>query len=78
MKKIMAWGSGGVVVALALFWLGLVIFENPHVAEGRGLFQYYCAHCHGASGRGDGFNTKYLDPHPRDLTDHVEAYMGDQ
>jgi len=37
--------------------------------EGRALFDYYCAPCHGASGRGDGFNAYNLDPRPRDLAD---------
>lgn len=38
--------------------------------QGRALFEYYCATCHGITGRGDGFNSYNLDPKPRDLTDH--------
>jgi len=37
--------------------------------QGQALFEYYCATCHGTSGRGDGFNSFNLDPKPRDLTD---------
>lgn len=37
--------------------------------QGRVLFEHYCATCHGAEGRGDGFNAYNLDPKPRDLSD---------
>jgi mono/diheme cytochrome c family protein len=37
--------------------------------EGRALFRYYCATCHGDEGHGDGFNAYNLDPKPRDLAD---------
>jgi mono/diheme cytochrome c family protein len=37
--------------------------------QGKALFEYYCATCHGTEGRGDGFNSYNLDPKPRDLTD---------
>ena len=37
--------------------------------EGRRLFAHYCAPCHGAEGRGDGFNAYNLDPGPRDLAE---------
>ncbi len=37
--------------------------------QGRVLFQYYCATCHGPEGRGDGFNSYNLDPKPQDLSD---------
>lgn len=37
--------------------------------QGRQLFAHYCATCHGAEGRGDGFNAYSLDPKPRDLGD---------
>ena len=35
---------------------------------GRTVFQDRCADCHGAEGRGDGPNARYLLPPPRDLT----------
>jgi mono/diheme cytochrome c family protein len=38
---------------------------------GRQTFQTYCAGCHGDAGRGDGFNSFNLDPHPRDLSDPI-------
>jgi mono/diheme cytochrome c family protein len=37
--------------------------------EGRRLYRYYCASCHGDEGHGDGFNAYNLDPKPRDLAD---------
>ena len=33
-------------------------------AEGRRLYDFYCALCHGAEGTGDGFNAWNLDPRP--------------
>jgi mono/diheme cytochrome c family protein len=37
--------------------------------QGKALFATYCAVCHGAEGRGDGFNAFNLDPKPRNLAD---------
>ena len=52
--------------------------EDKRVTNGRRLFWYYCASCHGHKGKGDGFNSAYLDPQPRDLTDQKEVYMAKQ
>ncbi len=51
------------------------LFEDKHVAKGRKIFSRYCTPCHGDSGEGDGYNSKNLDPHARDLTDKSEKYM---
>lgn len=32
--------------------------------DGAGLYGHFCAACHGTSGRGDGFNARYLDAPP--------------
>ncbi len=37
--------------------------------QGKNLFVHYCAHCHGLSGDGDGFNAEYLDKEPAELSD---------
>jgi mono/diheme cytochrome c family protein len=37
--------------------------------QGGVLYTEYCAICHGATGKGDGFNAYNLDPKPRDFTD---------
>jgi mono/diheme cytochrome c family protein len=71
-------GLTAAVLAVAVVAGGYVFFEDAHVAKGRTLFQYYCAHCHGPKGKGDGFNAEFLDPHPRDLTDSREEYLGPQ
>ena len=63
------------IVGLVAVAFGL--FENEHVAKGHRLFSYYCAHCHGEKGGGNGYNAAYLDPPPRDLTDRVEHYMAE-
>ncbi len=42
--------------------------------RGEGLFQANCAFCHAADGTGGGWIGRFLEPHPRDLTD--PAVMG--
>src|SRR5579863_7024349 len=68
-----------VLIPLSLLIVGgiaySILFQDKHVAQGRRLFNRYCTPCHGTSGQGDGYNAKYLDPHPRDLTDKKEQYM---
>jgi putative heme-binding domain-containing protein len=39
------------------------------VNKGKELFVQFCAHCHGLSGDGDGFNAEYLDKEPAELSD---------
>lgn len=47
--------------------------------QGEALFAHYCSVCHGALGRGDGFNSYSLDPKPRDLTDpQLQAQRSDE
>jgi len=41
--------------------------QGYNVREGRALYVYYCATCHGDEGHGDGLNAYNLDPKPRDL-----------
>ncbi len=48
---------------------------SPVAKEGKALYSYYCTHCHGAQGDGQGFNAANLDPKPRDHTDDNEPYM---
>lgn len=37
--------------------------------QGKHVYAKYCSVCHGAEGKGDGFNAFNLDPKPRDFTD---------
>ncbi|MBI3621601.1 MAG: cytochrome c [Nitrospirae bacterium] len=76
MKQLIGWAVA--VLAIMVGVGGCSFFQDPHVTKGRELFQYYCIHCHGPKGKGDGFNAKFLDPHPRDLTDSREEYIGPQ
>lgn len=39
---------------------------NERLAEH--TYEKYCAVCHGIEGKGDGFNSYNLDPHPTDFT----------
>ena len=52
-----------------------ILFQDKHVAEGKSIYTRYCSPCHGASGKGDGYNASSLDPRPKDLTDRDEPYM---
>ncbi|MCH8207748.1 MAG: c-type cytochrome [Nitrospinae bacterium] len=47
-------------------------FQISQIAEkGQKLFLHYCAHCHGAKGDGDGYNSEYMDKEPSELSDHT-------
>ena len=61
------------ITALAIS--GCALFDSEAESKGRKLFSFYCAHCHGDKGNGNGINASKLDPRPRDLTDSVEDYM---
>jgi mono/diheme cytochrome c family protein len=37
-------------------------------APGRAVYDKECAHCHGATGKGDGEESAYLTPSPQDFT----------
>ena len=39
------------------------------VEDSKRLYLHYCSVCHGAEGKGDGFNAYNLDPKPRNFTD---------
>ena len=73
-RESLFWSMAG----LAIFSLAsCALFQSKEVSQGRKLFAYYCAHCHGEKGQGNGYNAQNLDPHPRDLTDSIEPYMGE-
>ena len=72
-------------VAALILILGLIgmatgcgLGGNEFVATGGKLFDYYCADCHGETGKGDGYNAEFMDPRPRDLTDSAEKYLAGQ
>ena len=63
------------IVAAVLVISGAVSCSDPLVSDGKKLYGYYCAHCHGIKGNGNGYNAVNLDPKPRDHTDGGESYM---
>jgi mono/diheme cytochrome c family protein len=67
----------GIIAAVVVIGgaVSSVLLQDPMVAEGKKVYGYYCAHCHGKSGHGDGFNAINIDPRPRDHTDGGEPYM---
>jgi len=65
-----------IVVAGAAFWVldsgvgppPVDIASDPLLVQGREIFLFRCASCHGATGRGDGVLSKDLTgPKPRDF-----------
>ncbi len=73
------------VVNIACLYVLLLAAGCSGKAEGgaaginaKGLYFYYCSHCHGEKGNGQGYNAKNLDPSPRDHTDTEEKYMTDK
>ncbi len=44
---------------------------TPVEQKGRTLYGYYCALCHGKTGKGDGFNSYNLTKPPRNFTDRA-------
>jgi mono/diheme cytochrome c family protein len=63
-----------VVASTSIGLAGCALFESEQVSKGRNLYVYYCAHCHGESGKpGQGFNWKLMpDPKPKDLSNKDE------
>lgn len=39
------------------------------VEDSKRMYLHYCSVCHGAEGKGDGFNAYNLDPKPKNFTD---------
>jgi mono/diheme cytochrome c family protein len=45
---------------------------TPSEQKGRVLYAYYCALCHGQTGKGDGFNSYNLANPPKNFTDSAQ------
>ena len=65
-----------IIGSISVIWAGggddsvdLLRKTSPSlVKKGKTLFVHYCAHCHGLSGDGDGFNAEFLDKEPAELS----------
>ena len=61
-------------IPLAVLFLSCALFLAPgpsraaDAARGSGVYDAYCALCHGPTGLGDGVGAAALDPKPRDLS----------
>jgi copper transport protein len=47
-----------------------IVPNSQSIAAGKAVYLQNCAHCHGASGKGDGPDGLLLNPRPADLTKH--------
>jgi mono/diheme cytochrome c family protein len=45
---------------------------TPAEQKGKSLYEYYCAICHGKTGKGDGFNSYNLTKSPKNFTDQAQ------
>jgi mono/diheme cytochrome c family protein len=62
-----------ILLAVLLFALGLAGAATTFAAETEQIFKFYCAQCHGLSGKGDGPNvTKNFPVSPRNFTSAAE------
>ncbi len=67
------------VVSVVISLPSLAQGEEPDPRQGKHLYEYYCAVCHGVSGKGDGLNADSLgDVHPTDLTDSAIDKLDDE
>lgn len=66
--------SKTLLVGALLMASGMLIgSEAQAAADGKKLFEFYCAQCHGMGGKGDGPNvTPSIPVTPRDFTKKVE------
>lgn len=66
------------MLRLAILLIGLLSYvlinaAETNAADGKGLYDFYCAQCHGLTGKGDGPNvTKDMPATPRNFTNAKE------
>lgn len=80
-KRMIAWATFYAAIVLTTPFLTPPALEAKKAdpSEGKRLFRYYCAVCHGIGGKGDGVNSENLTPLPWDLTDReYMSVMPDQ
>ena len=65
------------LVLSALFFLSPYDALSGEDVGGRHIFEHYCAVCHGKAGKGDGLNSKFLDPEPANLSGSEIASRSD-
>lgn len=61
------------IMAAMIFGLSLLAGGSAQAAEAKQLFDFYCAQCHGLTGKGDGANvTEHFKTDPRNFTNVEE------
>ncbi len=61
------------IMAATLVSLTLLVGGTVQAADDKQLYEFYCAQCHGLTGKGDGPNvTKDFKTDPRDFTSVVD------
>ena len=67
-----------VVAVMGLFALAAAAADKEASAEGKAVYARECAQCHGATGKGDGEESMYLTPTPKDFTTGVLSKRSDE
>ena len=70
-----AWSLGAIAVVTLSAFPGAA--ADKAAAPGQALYDKECAHCHGATGKGDGEESAYLTPSPQDFTTGILAKRSD-
>ena len=73
MTKAMTGGVAGLASLLAAPWA----VQAQDAAQGRDLYDRFCAACHGANGQGDGVMQEVLTLSPTDLTGLTAEAQGE-
>lgn len=66
------------MLRFVIIFIGLLTFALPgspeaEAASGEEIYNFYCAQCHGPTGKGDGINvTEDMPATPRDLSNAAE------
>ena len=60
-------------IAATLFAMSMLVAGSAQAEDGKQLFDFYCAQCHGVEGTGKGINvTKDFATDPRNFTNKVD------
>lgn len=73
-------GTAGSIIGFSLLALPgpAVAADKTAASPGKTIYDRDCAHCHGATGKGDGEESMYLTPQPQDFTNGILDKRSDE